>query len=77
MGTGVATQRIKSGQRIRVDGDRGMVILVDEVDEQEVERIQVQQLAEERAKSQKRKLIFALSVGSAILAIWWKKRRKR
>jgi pyruvate,water dikinase len=77
MGTGVATQRIKSGQRIRVDGDRGVVILVDEVDEQEVERIQVQQLAEERAKSQKRKLIFALSVGSAILAIWWKKRRKR
>jgi pyruvate,water dikinase len=29
MGTGVATQRIKNGQLIRVDGDRGTVTLID------------------------------------------------
>jgi pyruvate,water dikinase len=33
MGTGVATQRIENGDLIRVDGDRGTVTLVDEVDE--------------------------------------------
>jgi pyruvate,water dikinase len=33
MGTGAATQRIKSGQLIQVDGDKGTVTLVDEADE--------------------------------------------
>ena len=31
VGTGSATKRIKSGQRIRVDGDRGVVTILDEV----------------------------------------------
>jgi pyruvate,water dikinase len=30
VGTGQATQRIRSGQRIRVDGGRGLVTLLDE-----------------------------------------------
>ena len=30
VGTGQATQRIVSGQRIRVDGDRGVVTLLDD-----------------------------------------------
>ena len=33
LGTGVATRRIKSGQRISVDGDAGTVTLVDATDE--------------------------------------------
>jgi pyruvate,water dikinase len=37
MGTGVATQRIKSGELVRVDGDRGTVTLVDKVDTREEE----------------------------------------
>lgn len=31
LGTGVATKRIQSGQTIRVDGDAGTVMLLDEV----------------------------------------------
>jgi len=29
VGTGAATKKIKSGQRIRVDGDRGIVTILD------------------------------------------------
>jgi pyruvate,water dikinase len=29
VGTGQATQRIKTGQRLRVDGDRGIVRILD------------------------------------------------
>ncbi len=29
VGTGTATRRIKDGQRVRVDGDRGLVTLLD------------------------------------------------
>jgi pyruvate,water dikinase len=31
VGTGDATKRIKNGQRIRVDGDRGIVTILDDV----------------------------------------------
>jgi len=31
VGTGSATQRIRTGQRIRVDGGRGVVTILDEV----------------------------------------------
>jgi pyruvate,water dikinase len=38
VGTGKATQRIKDGQRIRVDGGRGVVTILDDLglDEQKV-----------------------------------------
>jgi pyruvate, water dikinase len=29
VGTGLATKRIKTGQRVRVDGDRGVVRILD------------------------------------------------
>jgi phosphohistidine swiveling domain-containing protein len=29
VGTGQATKRIKTGQRVRVDGDRGLVTILD------------------------------------------------
>jgi pyruvate,water dikinase len=29
VGTGQATRRIKTGQRVRVDGDRGVVTILD------------------------------------------------
>jgi pyruvate,water dikinase len=76
MGTGAATQRIKNGELIRVDGDSGTVTLVERIDEQEEERIQAQQLAERQAAARKRKVAFALIVGGVtIFAVWWKKRR--
>jgi pyruvate,water dikinase len=78
MGTGVATQRIRSEQLIRVDGNRGTVTLVDEIDEQEIERIQARQLAEKRAVARKRKVISVLVAGSfVVFTIWWKKHRKK
>ena len=76
MGTGVATQRIADGQLIRVDGDRGTVTLVDQVDAQEEEMIQARRMAEERAAARKRKAVLALVAGTVVfLAVWWKKRR--
>jgi pyruvate,water dikinase len=30
VGTGTATKRIRTGQRVRVDGDRGVVTILDE-----------------------------------------------
>jgi phosphohistidine swiveling domain-containing protein len=76
MGTGVATQRIESGQLVRVDGDRGTVTLVDEADAQEYETMQAQRVAEKKAAAKKRKVILALVAGIAVvLALWWKKRR--
>ncbi len=77
MGTGVATQRIESGQIIRVDGDRGTVTLVDEIDPEEEARKEAQRIAKERAAARKRKVLLALAAGvSVVLAVWWKKRRK-
>ena len=78
MGTGEATQRIANGELIRVDGDSGIVILVDRIDTQEDERIQAQQMAEKRASARKRKALLALAAGVVVvLAVWWKTRRKR
>ncbi|MCB0177252.1 MAG: hypothetical protein KDI62_03405, partial [Anaerolineae bacterium] len=69
MGTGVATQRIRSGQHLHIDGDQGTVTLVDEVS------------AEPKEDSGPQKKPFPwrrwLAVGSVIgLAVWWIKRRR-
>jgi phosphoenolpyruvate synthase/pyruvate phosphate dikinase len=77
MGTGVATQRIENGQRIRVDGDAGTVTLLDEGDTGE-DWLEVTEPLETRpvfGLSQKKLVaVAAVAVG---LAIWWKKRRKK
>ena len=70
MGTGIATQRIRSGQRIHIDGDRGTVTLLDEVGAEQQSPI----LAEQK-KSPLRRI---LAVGALIgLVIWLILRRKR
>jgi pyruvate,water dikinase len=72
MGTGVATQRIESGQRILVDGDTGTVTLVDEIQTDGIDRAQV----EEPSTLARRFALATLTVGLAIgLLVWWKKRR--
>ncbi|MDJ0754476.1 MAG: PEP/pyruvate-binding domain-containing protein [Ardenticatenaceae bacterium] len=74
LGTGVATQRIQSGQQIRVDGDNGTVTLIDEVDPQEEKMLQAQQ---DMQVNKQRKIFWALAVVlAAILILWWKKRRR-
>ncbi len=72
MGTGEATQRIKSGDLIRVDGSSGTVTLLDELP-----AAQTQPAAEEPPKAaRKRKRVIALALGAAaLLAVWWAKRR--
>ena len=68
MGTGVATERIKSGMMLAVDGDKGTVTLLDEVGEETAVLPPPPQTS-----SPIRKLALAgLVVG---LVIWWKKRR--
>ena len=60
MGTGVATQRIESGQLIRVDGDRGTVTLVDEVDASTEMQLSTQSQTTSRMR---KKALLALVVG--------------
>ncbi|MEM8533247.1 MAG: PEP/pyruvate-binding domain-containing protein [Chloroflexota bacterium] len=76
MGTGVATQRITSGQRIQVDGDTGTVILLDEVTS--AEHSQPAEKAPSARNPLKRKFLLTLGVGLVIgFVVWWKKRKQR
>ncbi len=72
MGTGVATQRIRSGQLIRVDGDSGRVTLVGEAGTETAEA-EVSQPAKKRAiSSRRRKALLTLAAGAAGLMLWRK-----
>ena len=76
MGTGRATQRIKSCELIRVDGDRGTVTLVDQVDAAQVDRIEARRVVRMQAAARKRKAVLALVAGTSVaLVLWWRKRR--
>ncbi|MCP4424112.1 MAG: phosphoenolpyruvate synthase [Chloroflexi bacterium] len=75
MGTGVATERIKSGMMLAVNGDAGTVTLVDEADPQEEEKRLARQQAEQRTAAKRRKITLAFVVGAIIGLIWWKKRK--
>jgi pyruvate,water dikinase len=74
MGTGVASQRIKHGERIRVNGDNGTVVLVDRIDHQEAARLQAQRMAKNNATARKRKAVLALVAGLVVILLWCKKR---
>lgn len=74
MGTGIATERIKSGEMITVDGDRGTVTQIDQFDPIEYKRIETQHLAKKQAAARKWKAILGLVTGGLILMWWWKKR---
>jgi pyruvate,water dikinase len=73
MGTGNATHRIQSGQMIRVDGDSGTVILIDEVDTQAEMRIQAEQLsAKQRIIKRKGVVLGLVAAVIVVLVLWWK-----
>ena len=76
MGTGVATERIKSGMMLTVDGDAGTVTLVDEVNPEEEAKRLAQQQVEAEKSAKRRKAALALVAAAVIGLIWWKKRRK-
>lgn len=71
MGTGNATQRIKSGMILTVDGDAGTVTLVDEVDEIETE----QAVLKSTVSNTRKKALLVLVVAAVVGFIWWKRRR--
>lgn len=78
MGTGVATQRIESGQRIQIDGDAGTVTLLDGAGVEEHAQPSMQPAAEtQTASNEQRKALLALAAGAVVgLVVWWKRRRR-
>ncbi|MEM7114547.1 MAG: PEP/pyruvate-binding domain-containing protein [Chloroflexota bacterium] len=71
MGTGIATERIQSGMMLAIDGDKGTVTLVDEVDETTV---LPQAERQETAVSHKTAILATIAALAAAF-IWWKRRR--
>jgi rifampicin phosphotransferase len=72
MGTGVATQRIRSSQQVQVDGDAGTVTLVDEVNE----AVETPPLAASTSSKKSMVMLFTLAAGAVALIFWWKKRQR-
>lgn len=72
MGTGVATERINSGMMLAIDGDKGTVTLLDEMDNAEEVRPSPSETSTNRSK--KAVLVAIVSIIAGL--IWWKKRRR-
>jgi pyruvate,water dikinase len=68
MGTGVATERIKSGMLLTVDGNAGTVTLLDEVEQQTV--VQPAPKPDNR-----KKIVLALAAGVVVGFALWRRRR--
>jgi pyruvate,water dikinase len=79
LGTGVATQRIRSGQRIRVDGNAGTITLLDDTGEAGTRRAVAEPLSKTSTSSNARKAAFVAVVGGVIvgIAVWWRSWRER
>jgi phosphohistidine swiveling domain-containing protein len=79
LGTGVATQRIRSGQMIRVDGDAGTVTLLDATGEEGTRRAVAEPLSKTSTTSNARKAAFVALVAGAMvgIAVWWRSWRER
>jgi phosphoenolpyruvate synthase/pyruvate phosphate dikinase len=77
LGTGVATQRIRSGQRIRVDGDAGTVTLLDASGGDGARRSVAELPPEISTASRARTAAFVALVAGAMvgIAVWWRTRR--
>ncbi len=78
MGTGVATRRIQSGQRVLVDGDAGTVTLLDGVDGAVAERSAQEAASKTDAPPNARAAaLLALAAGTVIgMVAWWKSKRR-
>src|SRR5215204_6113050 len=77
LGTGVATRRIRSGQSVRVDGDAGTVMLLDEMGRDDGGR-PAEVASELAASSMAGKLALAALAGVVLIAAFarWRKRKR-
>jgi pyruvate,water dikinase len=77
LGTGTATQRIRSGQSILVDGDAGTVTLVDASGEDGDKRSVAELPPKTSTTSNAPRAAFVALVAGAIIdiAVWWRTRR--
>lgn len=75
MGTGVATERIRTGMLLAVDGDAGTVTLLDEVDASPAAEKSAEQRADKQA-TQSRKTLWAVAAGALVVLLFWRKKRK-
>jgi rifampicin phosphotransferase len=78
LGIGVATQRIRSGQMIRVDGGAGTVTLLDATGEAGTRRAVAEPLTKTTTTSNARKAACVALVAGALVGIaaWWRTRRQ-
>ena len=78
LGTGVATRRIRSGQRIHVDGDAGTVTLMDGMDEVGTGRSVAEAAPETRSSPNARTVAFVALAAGAVVGVgaWWRNRRQ-
>jgi rifampicin phosphotransferase len=67
LGTGIATNRIRSGQAIQVDGDRGTVTLLDEADAE-------QPPPPEPRRPPSAKTLALLAAAAVVVAVLWRRR---
>ena len=76
LGTGVATQRIRSGQRIHVDGDAGTVTLLDATGEAGTRRSLAEPPSKASTTSHAHTAAFVALVAGAMvgIAVWWRNR---
>ncbi len=75
MGTGIATERIKTGMMLKVDGDAGTVTLVDEIDPAAAANLLRQEEAEQQAAAKRRKIKWGVFVGFVVALLWWRRRK--
>jgi pyruvate,water dikinase len=79
LGTGVATRRIRSGQRIQVDGEAGTVTLLDVPGTTDTEQSLPEPAFRTHGQgvSTRTVALFALATGAVLAAaIWWRQRRR-
>jgi rifampicin phosphotransferase len=80
MGTGVATQRIQSGQRIQVDGNTGTVTLLEEIERLADTRLvsSAEPIPAKQSASIRRKVtLLVLSIGAVAGWLIWRKRQSQ
>jgi pyruvate,water dikinase len=78
LGTAVATRRIRNGQTIQVDGDAGMVTLLDGTPEAVSRPVTETASRAHGMPGAKKAGLFVLAAGAVVAAaVWWRHRRSR